>query len=225
MKPLPYVIVLAGNSREGHQYAKRAGLPKGRHRVVYSAKQVRRLRSAEIHILPSFKRRPDRHGILAALRYTRGERFDVTMPPKDDLRGELTDRQLETAYRYDRLRDTQTFFGSISRAELVDLEAVESHDVFGDIHIATEVLSPQFPPVDQGDGLGEQLTVDGSQEPVEQAPVRKRRSRCKVCSELVMGDDDPAHDAAAHEAHEDKLLGKPEADPFDRTIPNFFGGQ
>lgn len=98
---MTYVIVLAERVHEANLYAKRAGLPRGRFRFPTSAASIRGLRVAEIHELPSFSRRRDKHAIDAALRFARGERKMVEMPPK--------------------------------------LEE---------------------PPVDQGDGMGEQLTID-----------------------------------------------------------------
>jgi hypothetical protein len=209
----PYVIVLAGNTREGRRYAKLAGLPKGGHRVVFSAKQIRRLRSAEIHELPSFRRRPDRHGINAALRYTRGERKLVEMPteqmspygdnvqmsPYDD----ISPRQFEAAYRYNALRDTPALDAVAELAKAAE-EAAELDKI-----------------EDQGDGLGPQLDIDGDEHPVEPKP-RKRRSRCKVCAQLVFGDDDPDHDAGAHEAVDAKVLGKPAP---TLAAASFFGGK
>lgn len=204
----PYVIVLAGNTREGRRYAKLAGLPKGRHRVVFSAKQIRRLRYAEIHELPSFKRRPDRHGINAALRYTKGERKLVEMPVdvEQDPRGPLTARQLEVAYRFNTLRD---------------LDADEQMSPNDDI----EQMSPNgdIPPKDQGDGLGPQLTIDGGEEPVK--PKARRRTRCKVCDNLVASDDDPAHDAVKHaEANRGVALPNPDAPAKPVDPRSLFGG-
>lgn len=215
----PYVIVLAGNSREGRRYAKLAGLPKGRHRVVYSAKQVRNLRHAEVHELPSFARRPDRHGINAALRYTRGERIQVEMPDVDDPRGELTARQLEVAYRFNALREAR-------RKQA--LEDFRLSEMVGDTPIAPpetvlsleDALAEAYPEVGGRAELEELATaakLDEDGEPVEpKAPIRRRRSRCKVCDALVFGDDDPAHNVELHEAQDGKVLGKP-------SLTNFFG--
>lgn len=211
MNPQPYIIVLAGNTREGRRYAKLAGLPRGRHRVVFSAKQIRHLRSAEIHELPSFSRRLDRHGINAALRYTRGERKLVEMPDEDvavrrhvqmSSYGDIPPRRLEAAYRYNALRD------DAEHAAWLKLETPTS------TQIATGLAKVE----DQGDGMGPQTTIDGFDEQVTIPAPRKRRSRCRLCGELVFGDDDPDHDTAAHEAQDAKLLGKPAPTPS-----NFFG--
>lgn len=218
----PYVIVLAGSTREGRRYAKLAALPKGRHRVVFSAKQIRRLRHAEIHELPSFRRRPDRHGINAALRYTRGERLMVEMPTEQMEPSEErtpagpTLRQLEVAYRYNALRDDAEHAAWLESAE-VKVED-PSWDAPGDPLADLEQARAKVE--DQGDGMGPQTTIDGADEPVEpKAPIR-RRKRCPVCQELVFGDEDPAHDAAAHEAVDAAVLGKPVPSPA-----SFFGGK
>lgn len=77
---MAYTIILAGSTREASKYAKLAGLPKGRWRFASQAASIRGLRVAEIHELPSFARRPDRHAINGELRYTKGERIQVEMP-------------------------------------------------------------------------------------------------------------------------------------------------
>lgn len=79
-----YVIVLARTPQEGSTYAKRAKLPRGRYRVATSASTIRGLRVAEVHELPSFAQRPDRHAVEAELRFARGPRKQVEMPERDD---------------------------------------------------------------------------------------------------------------------------------------------
>lgn len=79
-----YVIVLARTPQEGSTYAKRAKLPRGRFRVATSASTIKGLRVAEVHELPSFVDRPDRHAVEAVLRYARGPRLQVEMPERDD---------------------------------------------------------------------------------------------------------------------------------------------
>lgn len=180
MAMAPFVVVLCENAREGNTYARRAGLQRGRYRVVASASSIRGLRVAHVHELPGFAKRRDRHAINAELRWTKGERIQVEMPP-----------------------------------------AIEA------------------PPVDQGDGMGEQLTIEdaiaetpadqkrlleeitdpGPQEPdedeeyeepdepsatteqgedaapaEEEKPKRKRRRRCGECGDLVLDLD--AHECA-----------------------------
>lgn len=92
-----YVIILAKTPQEGSTYAKRARLPKGGYRVATRASAIKGLRVAEIHELPSFRLRVDRHAIDAALRYTRGKRLQVEMP-EVDLRIHDIDEAQEAAY-------------------------------------------------------------------------------------------------------------------------------
>jgi hypothetical protein len=82
MAMAPYVIVLAKNSQEAAKYAKRAGLTRGRYRLVASAGSIHGLRRAVIHRLPSFDQRPDKHRILAELRHGKHEFHNVVMPPR-----------------------------------------------------------------------------------------------------------------------------------------------
>lgn len=153
----PYVLVLAQTSHEGATYVRRAKLPRGRWRVVARASSIRGIRKAEVHILPGFHRRPDRHSILGELRYAQCEMIDVEMPPRE---------------------------------------------------------TPA--PVDQGDGMGEQLTIDdaapvamptvsSSTPPVEMPTIEapgagvdeerivaerpKRRSKCSDCGTLHFKDE------------------------------------
>lgn len=96
-----YVIVLCGNPQEGNRYAKRAKLPVGRYRVATRAGSIKGLRVAEVHELPSFASRPDKHAIEAVLRYAKCERLQVEMPEEDlrvtaeqalaEIEGELED--------------------------------------------------------------------------------------------------------------------------------------
>jgi len=80
----PYVLVLAQTSHEGARYVRRAGLTRGRWRIVAKASSIRGIRKAHVHCLPGFHRRPDRHSILAELRYANCEWFDVEMPPRPE---------------------------------------------------------------------------------------------------------------------------------------------
>lgn len=76
-----YILVLAANAQEGSRYARRLGLSIGNYRSVASAASILGIQSADAHILPGFWKRPDRHNILAALRYARDvNQIDVEMP-------------------------------------------------------------------------------------------------------------------------------------------------
>jgi hypothetical protein len=96
------ILILASSPREAGHYAKRADLPNFTYRAVHSAKQIRGIHSAEVHILPSFIASVSRHAILAELQWARSVEFFYVdpedMPELPDRRGELTDEKLEEAY-------------------------------------------------------------------------------------------------------------------------------
>ncbi len=100
-------LILAKNISEANAYAKLAGLQRFTYRAVRSAGAIRGVRNAEVHILPSFLRRVDRHAILATLAWAKTLEVYYVDPAdlEEETRGDLTDRQLEVAYRYDALRD------------------------------------------------------------------------------------------------------------------------
>lgn len=109
---MPQTLILARNISEANQYAKAAGLQRFTYRAVRNAGSIRGVRHAEVHMLSSFLRRLDRHAIMGALRWARtleiyfvefvdGKIIDGT----EDPRGDLTDRDLEVAYRYNAMLD------------------------------------------------------------------------------------------------------------------------
>lgn len=63
-------IVLSGSRQETQEFARQRELR--RVRYITGAQMLRGLRSAEVHVLPGFHFRPDRHAINAELRYRRG---------------------------------------------------------------------------------------------------------------------------------------------------------
>jgi hypothetical protein len=109
---MPQTLVLAKSITEANQYAKAVGLQRFTYRAVRNAGSIRGVRHAEVHLLSSFLRRLDRHAIMGALRWARtldvyfvdfvdGKIIDGT----EDPRGDLTDQDLEVAYRYNAIRD------------------------------------------------------------------------------------------------------------------------
>lgn len=84
-----YVVILAGTTLEAMRYANAAKLKRGRYRYALRAATIRGLRVAEVHILPGFARRLDRHAILAELRYAK---FTQKVITPEEL------KQLQTAY-------------------------------------------------------------------------------------------------------------------------------
>lgn len=118
------ILILAKSISDANSYAKLVGLPRFSYRSVRGAGAIRGVRNAEVHVLPGFLRRPDRHAIVAALRGARTlEIFYVDPadfgdePPELVPGGQIpvsnalesgtppTDRELEVAYRYHALRE------------------------------------------------------------------------------------------------------------------------
>lgn len=112
-------IILSKSNRESGNYAKAVGIDRFTYRHGRNAAQIRATRRAEVHILPSFLTRMDRHAILASLAWAKGITVvyadwdgsellvgaEPVVSAEVDPRGELTDRQLETAYRYHAIRE------------------------------------------------------------------------------------------------------------------------
>lgn len=70
-------IILAANVQEGNAYAREQGFRQGDFRVAFRAATIRGVRESEVHELPSFQRRLDKHAIESELRYNRGPRFVI----------------------------------------------------------------------------------------------------------------------------------------------------
>lgn len=107
-------LILARNPREAGSYAASMGIARQHFRAVQKAEGIRSVRNAEVHLLPGFLERRDRHGILQALRASRHleifyvDPADVRESSSGDIgesRRTPTERELEAAYRYNALRD------------------------------------------------------------------------------------------------------------------------
>lgn len=174
-----HILVLAQTPSEAHTYARRANLPNFTYRAVSSAGQIRNVQVVDVHVLPNFEKRRDRHAIRAALRHGRDIRwYDVEMPPPaprpDGLfpPGEqldllnLVDEQAADLAARDRA-------GELTDADVAELNAVSS---------ALEAD-------DQEDQGGEEAGApEPSEDPAPAAP-RRRRSRCRVCGTLHLADE------------------------------------
>lgn len=66
-----YRVILAGNHQEAVAYARSQGWRSGAYRIATRAATIRGLRVAEVHELPSFATRLDRHAVMGELRYAR----------------------------------------------------------------------------------------------------------------------------------------------------------
>lgn len=152
-------LILAKSVTEANRYARVAGLPRFQYRAIRSAGSIRATRNADIHLLSSFLKRPDRHAIIGALRHTRCDVYfvdlaDFDLEPKvEDPRGDLTERQLDVAYRYNALLD---------------------------VDLTDEVVMP-LPTI-------ERIPEPEPKAPIEE-PKARRRSRCKDCNTLHFPDE------------------------------------
>lgn len=109
-----YVVVLANNTREAMRYAAAAKLPRGSFRYAAKASTIRRLRVAEVHILPEFHKRLDRHAILAELRYAKATYVEISAEQY---------RQLTEAYPLERAATIAARYLAISNALDTEEEA------------------------------------------------------------------------------------------------------
>jgi hypothetical protein len=107
-------LILARNPREAGSYAASMGIPRQHFRAVQKAAAIRGIRNAEVHLLPGFLERRDRHGIMQALRGARHLEIFYVDPadvrePSEATNGSVgpTERELEVAYRYNALRASE----------------------------------------------------------------------------------------------------------------------
>ncbi len=103
-------IVLSGSRQETQEFARQRGLR--RVRYITGKQMLHGLRSAEVHILPGFRFRPDRHAINAELRYRRG----VTIIEYAMVEG----RVFATAAEWDAHDRAKRALGVDSAAELIE---------------------------------------------------------------------------------------------------------
>lgn len=191
MSMQPYVLVLAQTSHEGSKYVRRAKLPRGRWRIVARASSIQGIRKAEVHCLPGFHKRPDKHSILGVLRYAQCEWKDVEMPPREvpDAvdQGDGMGEQLtieEALVLDDRPKPGEV----LAPEEIAELEQ----------HLEPEGWEP--PEVLNAEQIlrlaaGESgADVAPTPEPVEddiaqERPANKRRRKCADCSTLHFKDE------------------------------------
>jgi hypothetical protein len=62
------IIILTGTVQEAARYTRETDLPRGRFIAPMSASQIDGVVPSEVHVLPGFLRRRDRHAILAAVK-------------------------------------------------------------------------------------------------------------------------------------------------------------
>jgi len=119
-----YVVILADTIREANAHARKHGLARGRFRFASSAANIRGLRVAEVHALPSFSRRPDRYAIRAVLRYAKGK--VVSFNHDDELIAESPLEPVapqETRYELERAATVAFRYEAIKAADSNALES------------------------------------------------------------------------------------------------------
>lgn len=173
-----HVLVFAETISEANTYAKRAGLPRGAYRAVGHAGSIRGIQVADIHELPGFENRRDKHAIRAAVRHGRDIRhFHVEMPPKPDApvvdQGDGMGQQLTIG---DILADQAAHAEFVSRRrELLEpvSNALETPEVVDEpVETVTIPITPSSAPPRE---------FDFKREPVEpEAPIKKSRARKPV---------------------------------------------
>lgn len=183
-------LILAKDIRQANQYAKLAGLERFKYRAVTKAGSIRGVRNAEVHILPGFLARPDRHQILAALKAAKTldvyyvDPADLVEPLESHVASPLDESVYDEAYainaeidewiqactpqegRLDILEDLSSFAAESEAAHPVTLAPGE---------VVAPALTEAF-----GDQVVEQLNE----------PTKRRRTRCKDCEELHFKDEE-----------------------------------
>lgn len=237
-------LILAKNISEANQYARAVGLQRFTYRAVRNAGAIRGIRHAEVHLLSSFLRRPDRHAIMSALRQARtlevlyvdfvgGEILDGTENDPRFIAGpDGTDDVKADSYRQrymlgaDSTIDAKVVIeGTIDAATLTEGE-ISSDGLLDDYDpmpslVARGVMSDPEDTAPDGDDTeepsGETTTPEPSEDPApaEEPKRRTRRRRCSTCGDLIEPDLVEAHEA--EHAAPAVPAARP-GDPFD----NFF---
>ena len=219
-------LILAKSTTEANRYARLFGLQPFTYRAVSRAGSIRNLRSAEVHVLPSFLRRVDRHAIVMALRQAKVDIFYVDPVDLVDERLNAGDEPQQSwiaagwvdqdcdalpqdwhPAEMDQAPNTDDAkFGTFDETNIEPFAKALDEHVAG-VETADAEMS-------QDDDIAEESSDDDI-EPVDEDinSKKRRRKRCKVCEQLVWNDDDPAHDAEAHATTE----------ALKATPDNFFG--
>lgn len=142
-------LILAKNITEANEYARAVGLERFSYRAVRSAGSIKGVRNAEVHLLPSFLARPDRHAILSVLSFARTLEVIYADPadfaPAEDSNAlesgtPPTEREIEVAYRYHSMRE----------AALAEKAALEELAKVADSPKVTEAVEAKVEHLDAG---------------------------------------------------------------------------
>ena len=203
-----HVVILAGTHGEAWRYAKAVGLRS--YRIATRPQSVRNTKVADIHELPSFAARRDRHAILAELKWTKGERYMVTMPQpapreiSDEERfGWDGPRTVEDLLTEAESLGAEVMHHVVTNADEAALTEAFNHALVGHAAESLETLEqdvaalPLEPDTEETDGQTGETQPSEDPAPDEEPRRRTRRRRCAECGELVPPDAEHSHGASA----------------------------
>ena len=175
-----YRVILCNDYREGHAYAVSQGFRHGNFRVASRAGTIKGLRVAEIHQLPSFEQRRDKHSILAALRYARVPAWHViddgwAWPPRPKEAPEHSD---VTSYASDDTTLIQTWGDPTPTRTLASASGAP---------VATE-QTPVEPMASGGEIVTPEKRAAARKRPAKKAEKRASRQMERVAAETKAAD-------------------------------------
>jgi hypothetical protein len=194
-------LILARTFKDAHRYAQDVlGLRIGYYRVVNDSGTIKAVRGTEIHLVPGWDKRPDRFKMKGAMRYCRNRIIDVAaqQAAPADPRGDLTERKLEVAYRYNRILsqaggEHQIVAQSASNTleteedrETPKLDALMSETLMGETNFFDEPYLNEEGSITTGPIP---TVVSPEAEALAAKKPGRRRSKCKTCGNLHYKDD------------------------------------
>jgi hypothetical protein len=201
-------LILARTFKDAHAYARDVlGLSIGYYRVVNSPGTIKAVRGTEIHLVEGWDKRPDRFSMKTAMRYCRNRIVDTTAqePAPVDPRGDLTERQLEVAHRYNRLLDLDpetpkldalmaetTIFRSDEAVpdSLGIVGGLPETDFFDEPEVAEEKPTCIDCGLDiHADDCPKYVALVAEGDTHAEKPKARRRSKCKACGSLHFKDE------------------------------------
>ena len=166
--------ILATTLQEAHAFARdELGLSRGHYRVVTSPSSISGPRNADLHLVPGWEKRHDRFAMKGAIKYTRLNKVEA---PEQDEAPVLTPRQIEAAYRYNRLLDQPV------PAVPDGLEPAGEQLTIEDANAFLMAVGHPNPEI-------KELVEEPTKTEQAEAPVARRRSRCKTCGTLHFKDE------------------------------------
>lgn len=179
-------LILARTFKDAHSYAQDVlGLSIGYYRVVNSPGTIKAVRGRELHLVPGWDKRPDRFSMRSAIRFCRNTVIDVAAEPAApaDPRGDLTERQLEVAHRYNALLDTSNGDNMVAEGSPV------TTDFFDEPEVAEETATCVDCGLDEHAEDCPQAPAPTPEPAPEKPKKARRRSRCKECGNLHYKED------------------------------------